>query len=63
MRRHVLKWTRIPVSVGNVPTTTISKVSKKFVDRAGGNYVIDSEDKRIKTLKWLLVEDLLELKN
>lgn len=62
MRRHVLKWTGIPVSVGVAPTKALAKlanrIAKKFPERTGGAYVIDSEEKRIKALKWLSVEDV-----
>ncbi|MDD4971320.1 MAG: Y-family DNA polymerase [Paludibacter sp.] len=62
MRKHVLKWTGIPVSVGIAPTKALAKaanrIAKKFTDRTGGSYVIDTEEKRIKALKWLLVEDV-----
>lgn len=62
MRKHVLKWAGIPVSVGIAPTKTLGKVAnriaKKFTERTGGVYVIDTEDKRIKALKWLPVEDV-----
>jgi len=62
MRKHVFKWTGIPVSVGIAPTKSLSKVAnkiaKKFTDRTGGSYVIDTEEKRIKALKWLPVEDV-----
>jgi DNA polymerase V len=62
MRKHVLKWTGIPVSVGMAPTKSLAKVAnkiaKKFPERTGGSYVIDTEDKRIKALKWLPVEDV-----
>jgi DNA polymerase V len=62
MRKHVVKWTGVPVSVGIAPTKSLAKVAnkiaKKFTERTGGSYVIDSEDKRIKALKWLPVEDV-----
>lgn len=62
MRKQVLQWTGIPVSVGIAPTKALAKVAnriaKKFTDRTGGSYVIDSEEKRIKALKWLAVEDV-----
>jgi len=62
MRKQVLQWTGIPVSVGIAPTKALSKVAnriaKKFTDRTGGSYVIDTEEKRIKALKWLAVEDV-----
>ena len=62
MRKHVVKWTGVPVSVGIAPTKSLAKVAnkiaKKFTERTGGCYVIDSEEKRIKALKWLPVEDV-----
>lgn len=62
MRKQVLQWTGIPVSVGIAPTKALAKVAnriaKKYPDHTGGSYVIDSEKKRIKALKWLKVEDI-----
>jgi len=62
MRTHVLQWTGIPVSVGIAPTKALAKaanrIAKKFTEKTGGCYVIDSEEKRIKALKWLDVEDV-----
>lgn len=62
MRKRVHQWTGIPVSVGVAPTKSLAKVAnkiaKKFTDKTGGCYVIDSEEKRIKALKWLPVEDV-----
>jgi DNA polymerase V len=62
MRKQVLKWTGIPVSVGIATTKALAKVAnriaKKFTDRTGGSYVIDTEEKRIKALKWLPVDDV-----
>ena len=62
MRKHVVKWTGVPVSVGIAPTKSLAKVAnkiaKKFTERTGGCYVIDSEEKRVKALKWLPVEDV-----
>lgn len=62
MRKHVVKWTGVPVSVGVAPTKSLAKVAnkiaKKFTKRTSGCYVLDSEEKRIKALKWLPVEDV-----
>ena len=62
MRRRVLQWTGIPVSVGFAPTKALAKVAnriaKKFTDRTGGVYIIQSEEQRLKALKWLPVEDV-----
>lgn len=62
MRQRVLQWTGVPVSVGIAPTKSLAKlanrIAKKFVERTKGTYVIDTEEKRVKALKWLPVEDV-----
>ncbi|MGY0391408.1 Y-family DNA polymerase [Bizionia sp. KMM 8389] len=62
MRKRILKWTGIPTSVGVAPTKALSKVAnkiaRKFPKETQGVYVIDSEEKRIKALKWLDIEDV-----
>lgn len=62
IKRTVDKGTGIPVSIGIAPTKALSKVAnriaKKFPQQTGGVYIIDSEEKRIKALKWLAVEDI-----
>lgn len=62
MRKKVTKGTGIPISVGFAQTKALSKVAnrvaKKFPDRTNNVYVIDSEVKRIKALKWLPIEDV-----
>jgi DNA polymerase V len=62
IRQRVLKWTGIPTSVGIAPTKALSKVAnkiaRKFPKKTKGVYVIDSEDKRIKALKWLKIESV-----
>ena len=35
-----------------------NKIAKKFTKRTGGSYVFDTEEKRIKALKWLPVENV-----
>ena len=53
----VLKWTGIPISIGIAPTKALAKVAnriaKKFPNQTKGIYLINSEEKRIKALKWL----------
>ncbi|WP_298754120.1 Y-family DNA polymerase [uncultured Psychroserpens sp.] len=60
MRHRILKWTGIPTCVGIAPTKALSKVAnkvaRKFPKQTKGVYVIDSEDKRIKALKWIKIE-------
>jgi DNA polymerase V len=62
IRNRVVKWTGIPISVGIAPTKSLAKVAnriaKKFQEKTGGSYVMDTEEKRIKALKWLKVEDI-----
>jgi len=62
IKRTVDKGTGIPVSIGIAPTKALSKVAnriaKKFPKQTGGVYVIDSEEKRLKALKWLEVGDI-----
>lgn len=62
IRKRILKWTGIPTCVGIAPTKALSKVAnkiaRKFPDQTKGVYVIDSEEKRIKALKWIKIEDV-----
>ena len=62
IRKQVLQWTGIPVSVGFAHTKALAKVAnriaKKYTDRTGGVYTIDTEEQRIKALKWLKIEDV-----
>ena len=62
IRKKILKWTGIPVSIGFAPTKALAKVanriSKKFDEKTKGVYAIDSEEKREKALKWLKIEDV-----
>ena len=60
IRYRVTKGTGIPISVGIAPTKALSKVAnniaKKFSEKTGNVYVIDTDEKRIKALKWLAIE-------
>lgn len=62
MKKRVQKWVGIPVCVGFAPTKALSKVAnriaKKFQDRTQGIYVIDTEEKRIKAIKWTKIADV-----
>lgn len=62
IRKKVLKWTGIPISIGVAKTKALSKVAnriaKKFPDRTKGVYIIDDEIKREKALKWLDIGDV-----
>ena len=58
----VLKWTGIPISIGVAPTKALAKVSnriaKKFPKKTKGVYIINSNQKKIKALKWLKIKDV-----
>ncbi|MCX6230319.1 MAG: Y-family DNA polymerase [Bacteroidetes bacterium] len=62
IRYKVTKWTGIPISVGIAPTKSLAKVAnriaKKFPVQTANTYIIDSDEKRIKALKWLSIEDV-----
>ncbi len=62
MRQKVYKWTGIPISVGIAQTKALSKVAnkiaKKYAEATQGVYSIDTEEKRVKALKWLKIEDV-----
>ncbi|NQY43976.1 MAG: Y-family DNA polymerase [Legionellales bacterium] len=62
MKDTVNKNVGIPVSIGFAPTKALCKVAnriaKKFPVKTNGSYVIDTEEKRIKAIKWLAIEDV-----
>jgi len=62
IQRQVTKNTGIPISVGIAPTKALAKVAnkiaKKFPEKTYNTYVIDSDEKRTKALKWLKIEDV-----
>lgn len=62
MRQRTAKWLSIPICVGIAPTKTLAKaanrIAKKFPERTNGVYVMDTDEKRTKALKWLKVEDV-----
>jgi DNA polymerase V len=62
MKNRIMKWLSLPVSVGFAETKALSKVAnkiaRKFPERTQGVYVIDTDEKRIKALKWTKIEDV-----
>ena len=62
IRQRILKWTGLPTCVGIASTKALSKVAnkiaRKFPDKTKGVYVINSEDKLIKALNWISIEDV-----
>lgn len=67
IKSKVDQYTHIPISVGIAPTKALSKVANKIAKKFSNNtksvYVIDSEEKRIKALKWLKIEDVWGIGN
>ena len=62
MQKKITKGTGIPISVGFGPTKTLAKmanrIAKKFASRTQNVYLIDTDEKRIKALKWTKIEDV-----
>lgn len=62
MRSRAWKWLSLPICVGIAPTRVLAKaanrIAKKFQGKTGGAYVIDTDEKRIKALKWLKIGDV-----
>jgi DNA polymerase V len=62
MKSRIMQWLSIPVCVGFGESKALSKVAnkiaRKFPEKTKGTYVIDTDDKRIKALKWTKVEDI-----
>lgn len=62
IKRTILKNLDLSVGIGIAPTKALckvaSKIAKKFTERTNNVYVIDSEEKRIKALKWLPIGDV-----
>lgn len=62
LRSTILQWTGIPVSIGIAPTKALAKIAnriaKKFPERTQHAYMIDDDEKRIKALKWIPIEDV-----
>ena len=60
--KTVTKSTGIPITMGIANTKALSKVAtkvaKKFPRETGGVYLIDNDEKRIKALKWIPIEDV-----
>ena len=62
IKNTVYKFTGIPVSISFAKTKALAKVAnhiaKKFKEKTNGIYIIDTEEKRVKALKWLKIEDV-----
>jgi DNA polymerase V len=62
MVSQVRQWTGIPISIGFAPTKALAKVAnriaKKYPVQTSSCHIIQSEESRLKALKWLKVEDI-----
>ncbi len=62
IQQKVTRGTGIPISVGIAPTKTLAKVAnkiaKKYPTYTQSSYLINTEEKRIKALKWTSIEDV-----
>ncbi len=62
IKQTIKQRTKIPICIGVAPTKSLAKVAnkiaKKFQTELNGVHLIDSEEKRMKALKWLPVEDV-----
>ena len=61
IRQDVLKNTLIPTCIGIAPTKALTKVANRIAKKfpqLEGVYAIDTDEKRIKALKWLAIEDV-----
>jgi DNA polymerase V len=62
MQERIMNWLSIPTGIGFAPTKALAKIAnkiaKKYPERTRGVYVIDTEEKRIKALKWTKIEDV-----
>lgn len=62
IRNKIMEDTRIPVSIGIAPTKTLCKIAnrivKKYPRQFEGVYILDTQDKIEKALKWLPIEDV-----
>jgi len=62
MKSRILQWLSIPVSIGFAETKALSKVAnkiaRKYPQQTQGVYVIDTDEKRVKALKWTKIEDV-----
>ena len=62
IRQRILKWTGIPTRVGIAPRKALckvaNKIARKFPKETGGIYVIDTNKKRLKGLKWTAIKNV-----
>lgn len=62
IKEYIFRCTGVPVSIGFAPTKVLAKIANRiakiFNTQTQGIYVMDSEEKRTKALKWIKIEDI-----
>ena len=62
IKDKIFRYTGLPVGVGIAPTKALSKIANKIAKKCTAQcnnvYVIDTEEKRIKALKWTKIRDV-----
>jgi len=59
IRKNILTWTGIPVSIGLGPTKTLAKIANSIAKKnQSGVFNLDTEDKQIRILKNINVEEI-----
>lgn len=61
MRKKVMQWTGLPTSIGFGPTKALAKIANKIARKfpqLDNVYAIDTEEKRLKALKWMPIGDV-----
>ncbi|WP_121665505.1 Y-family DNA polymerase [Mesonia aquimarina] len=61
IRDRIKRYTGLPVGVGIAPTKVLAKLANRRAKKEAENedvFVIDSEEKRIDTLKWAKIKDV-----
>ena len=59
IRKNILMWTGIPVSIGLGPTKTLAKIANSMAKKSeNGIFNLDTEDKQNKILRNINVEDI-----
>lgn len=62
LRETIFRGLDVPASIGIAPSKTLAKlankIAKKFPERTGSVYRLDSEEKIAKALRWMPLEDV-----
>ncbi|MGV6828111.1 MAG: Y-family DNA polymerase [Flavobacteriales bacterium] len=62
MKNTIYQYTGLPVGVGIAPTKVLAKlankIAKKYASKTNHVFIIDSEQKRLKAIKWAKINDI-----